>query len=445
MKILSKPYGGLNEILSIVELQMQLETGKYENALVYFNRTLQILKKSKEYKVLGNCLTNMGTVYHSLDQFEDALKYYKKALGIFEKIENHVGIAYNFNNIGSCYESLLKPDSALLFYNKSLQLKQQLKDSLGMAVSMANMGDLYADQKNYNLAINNLSEALKIQKRYMHLYGQAQTLTSMARCYGEMNETAVSIEKLNSALSVAQSINAYDLTKGILFQLSEQYKIDGQLEKALNYLVLYSNYNDSLLNSSRIRSLNEGNLGLEVIANNEQISSLTDEIISVKKKSRTVTAIAVTLIIIVLSISFVLNSRKTKQLHAYAKLKDSLSNEVKELKQQLQKDDFNNQIEKSEEEISIAKILTPEDWEKFKKMVEKQHPNYFIKLKSFLPELTTSEQRLTALLKLGLNNKEISEVLGISIDSVYTTRYRLRKKLALKDIHNITDLIKKIA
>ena len=43
--------------------------------------------------------------------------------------------------------------------------------------------------------------------------------------------------------------------------------------------------------------------------------------------------------------------------------------------------------------------------------------------------LTQSEERLVALEKLGLDNYEISRMLGVSKKTVLMSRYRLRKKL----------------
>jgi DNA-binding CsgD family transcriptional regulator len=46
------------------------------------------------------------------------------------------------------------------------------------------------------------------------------------------------------------------------------------------------------------------------------------------------------------------------------------------------------------------------------------------------------------LLKVGFNNAEIAYALGISVDSVYKTRYRLRRKLEISEEYDLEKFTK---
>ncbi len=48
---------------------------------------------------------------------------------------------------------------------------------------------------------------------------------------------------------------------------------------------------------------------------------------------------------------------------------------------------------------------------------------------------------MAALVRLNMNLKETATVMGISPDSVKTSRYRLRKKLQLEEEQNMTDYL----
>lgn len=78
-----------------------------------------------------------------------------------------------------------------------------------------------------------------------------------------------------------------------------------------------------------------------------------------------------------------------------------------------------------------AELDHAEDWEKFARHFDNVHFNYLKKLKEYCPELTTSELKLAAYLRLNLSTKEIAQLLNISVRGVETSRYRLRKKLGL--------------
>jgi DNA-binding CsgD family transcriptional regulator/tetratricopeptide (TPR) repeat protein len=82
-------------------------------------------------------------------------------------------------------------------------------------------------------------------------------------------------------------------------------------------------------------------------------------------------------------------------------------------------------------ELDSLKILTPEDWRRFRTLFEERYTDFFPKLSLYYPKLTTSEIRLLLLIKLGFGSKETADILGISSTSVYVSRSRLRKRLNL--------------
>jgi DNA-binding CsgD family transcriptional regulator len=87
------------------------------------------------------------------------------------------------------------------------------------------------------------------------------------------------------------------------------------------------------------------------------------------------------------------------------------------------------------------KILTTNDWLRFRERFNEQFPQFVDKIKVQLPKLTPSEMRLVMLIKIGFDTLEIANVIGISTDSVYTSRYRLRKKLELMEDADLEQFI----
>jgi DNA-binding CsgD family transcriptional regulator len=79
------------------------------------------------------------------------------------------------------------------------------------------------------------------------------------------------------------------------------------------------------------------------------------------------------------------------------------------------------------------------EWEDFKRHFEEVHKDFYKTLKEYYPDLTNSELKLCTLLKLNMNAKEASAVMGVSPDSVKKARHRLRKKLALEPDKNLVD------
>lgn len=68
----------------------------------------------------------------------------------------------------------------------------------------------------------------------------------------------------------------------------------------------------------------------------------------------------------------------------------------------------------------------------FEIQMDELHQEFFRELKERSPDLSSNDLRLCAYLKIGLNSKEIAEILNIQPSSFYISRSRLRKKLNLK-------------
>ena len=92
-------------------------------------------------------------------------------------------------------------------------------------------------------------------------------------------------------------------------------------------------------------------------------------------------------------------------------------------------------------ELSRQTILTEDDWNKFKILFDKIYPGFFITLKEKFNDITLAEQRMAALTRLDLTPKQMASMLGISVDSVYKGRQRLRQRLNLATDDNLDQFI----
>jgi len=90
----------------------------------------------------------------------------------------------------------------------------------------------------------------------------------------------------------------------------------------------------------------------------------------------------------------------------------------------------------------INKNITDDnDWQVFEELFDQAHADFFKRLKSSYPELTQSDLKLCAYLRLNLSSKEIAPLLNISYRGVETRRYRLRRRLLLDNDKNLVEFI----
>ncbi|MDQ3015106.1 MAG: hypothetical protein M3R25_00045 [Bacteroidota bacterium] len=112
-----------------------------------------------------------------------------------------------------------------------------------------------------------------------------------------------------------------------------------------------------------------------------------------------------------------------------------------------------NQIRKKNKDAAVNKeiqhllnllnfdVKLDEDWEHFAHHFDQVHVDFLKQLRDHFPQLSASDFKLCAYLRMNLSTKEIAPLLNISVRGVEGSRYRLRKKLNLPNDANLTEFI----
>jgi DNA-binding CsgD family transcriptional regulator len=106
-----------------------------------------------------------------------------------------------------------------------------------------------------------------------------------------------------------------------------------------------------------------------------------------------------------------------------------ISKKLINVKNEAVKDETKDAIRRIYKELQ--KSTDDEIWEEFELRFRQVHSEFYNKLMKRFPDLSPSEQRLCAFLRLNMSSKEISELTGQSLNALETARYRLRKKLGI--------------
>jgi ligand-binding sensor domain-containing protein/DNA-binding CsgD family transcriptional regulator/membrane protein implicated in regulation of membrane protease activity len=94
----------------------------------------------------------------------------------------------------------------------------------------------------------------------------------------------------------------------------------------------------------------------------------------------------------------------------------------------------------------VVKMMTEDekfeqDWEHFSFHFDRVHGDFLTALKNRFPNITPSELKLCAYLRMNLSTKEIAQLMNISVRGVEVSRYRLRKKLQIPSEVNLFDYL----
>jgi len=89
-------------------------------------------------------------------------------------------------------------------------------------------------------------------------------------------------------------------------------------------------------------------------------------------------------------------------------------------------------------------IENDNNWKRFEENFDLVYENYLKRLGEMYPELNVSDKKLCAYLKMDLSSKDIAPLLNMSVRSVETNRYRLRKKMELDRDMNLSEFLQRL-
>jgi ligand-binding sensor domain-containing protein/DNA-binding CsgD family transcriptional regulator len=142
-------------------------------------------------------------------------------------------------------------------------------------------------------------------------------------------------------------------------------------------------------------------------------------------------------------------SFKQRELASLALNITSKNEMLDQIKSQLKS--FSNKlpVEDKNELVQIVKLIDnnsklDNDWKKFEFYFDQVHSNFLKQLREKYPDLTISQMKLCAYLKMNLSTKEIATLMNISVAGIEKSRYRLRRKFNLDHDRMLTDFIQAI-
>jgi DNA-binding CsgD family transcriptional regulator len=117
-----------------------------------------------------------------------------------------------------------------------------------------------------------------------------------------------------------------------------------------------------------------------------------------------------------------------------------IKTELLELKNKFGKEIPDNHLKNLLSQID-RHIRSEDEWNEFELHFDQANQNFFKRLKTAYPDLTSHDLRLCAYLKMNMSSKEIAPLLNISLRGVEIKRYRLRKRLNLDTEENLIDFL----
>jgi tetratricopeptide (TPR) repeat protein/DNA-binding CsgD family transcriptional regulator len=439
-----------------------------EPAAMYCLNAVEILDKrgitndAHKYQLLGE-------IFYNTRDYERGMYYIRKATEN-EKDTSHdarVNTMSRWNTIALCWQKIGNYDSAFHYYDIAMQMANVLNFEVWKGIISGNKGQVYFLQKKYDIAKPLLEFDCRTSKQYGELASAANSLQWLARINLLQGKKDSALLQVKEALRMLhqQPGPITNYLQNVYYATADVYRVLGNSDSFYHYSQLYSHLHDSTERAITNSRLEISRLKLGNQSNVFKIHELQREKeAETKERNFFIAAIVLVAIVGLLILNHQRLKSRYKQQLAFQQ-RDAAEKEIAAAKEQLnmftqniiEKTKLIEQLEQQvanqpltyeqqqlANELSHQTILTEEDWEKFKTLFQKIYPGFFLKLKETVPDITPAEQRMAALTRFHLNTKQTASMLGISPDSVYKIKQRLRKRLHVNDEVNIETYLTKI-
>lgn len=458
--------------------------GHFRQALDFFLKAEKIFSSNNKPLLLAANLNDIGELFYYIKQADKAMKNYSLALNIYKKQNNLEGQVAVYGHIGQLYEKRKQYDSAFYYQNLALKISETISDRSGAAKINENLGSIYEDLEIYKLANFYFKKSLELYQKDGNEIGSIEVINNLGDILRKTGRYKESINETQKAMRISAKLgNIYQLAS-CCRDLGKAYELINQMDSAYHYVKLGYKYTIDLYSEDGARQVAFLQVLYDINKKAEEIDKLQND-----RKINQVIAISATIVVLLIVVlGLVVFSRqrfKLKQQQMLAKQKDieynitslelkNLQLEEQNLKQQLEVKSRelsthtlnlikNNQFleslrnnlqvmvkdDKRDQKKQMNQMLTEinqsfnheRNWKEFTQAFEQVHHQFLESLKNLSNELTSADMRLIALLKMNLDSADIATLLGISIDSLRVSRYRLRKKLNLAQGDNLSAFV----
>jgi tetratricopeptide (TPR) repeat protein len=471
-KMLAEEASCLNNLGNIYRKQ-----GDFSKAMESYQLAIEVFRTLNDDDAVSDCLNNIGNLYLDNGDPFRALDYYKQALTTALEKNDQYRLIIRYKNLAGAYTELKDYDNARQYLDDALILADKSGDKSFLASCNMQMGKLHSLRNDYIIAIAYYTKAENIYAETGSIAEQCESLIQLAMAKiekGALKEARTDAKKaLELAVQTGSLKSQLDANQCMVFCLEKANALD----ESYPYLQKVSQLKDSIYSAEKYRTIEE----LEAdFARNElkrENEILTQNSLLQKKAIR-----AKNLILFLLGITLLLSGAviwlvykrqkeatrevgrvKQSSEESIEKLHDDLVNKERELTTKTISINQKNQILegligeldklKNSNPTSSAILqlqnqlkteLSPNTWKEFEIQFNEVHPGFQNQLLKRFPELSPSERRLCSFLRLDMNTREIASLTGQTFKSIEVARTRIRKKMNLSRVDNLSNFIASI-
>lgn len=441
--------------------------GNYQEALKLHLSSLNISSKEKDSLNISYSNSSLGKLYRKLKQYKKARKYHKNALAIRKKLNLIKGQTRSLRYIAGTFYYTKQYDSSLVYFKEAKKISTFPKETARINAEYAIV--LYKKTKNYKRAIDLFKENIDVFIKLNEYDKVAVTYQNLASVYSDFNNQKQALFYINQALKLNAKIDRRN-TIDELYQIKSLiYERMGNHTESLKNYKLYKTYFDSINNAKKAKEIKQ--VEINYLFKKEKLELKFNAKSQEAKTKLYSTLLLVSLLLFILLFIFFYYRRKinlerikkgqlekelldeqlksstyqTKRVIADNKMRSQFKQELIEQLKVLKnnKDLTNTDFQRFINDIQLQ-INTESKLDDLNNIIDEFDQIFTKKILTQYPSLTKGEREICSLIRLNLSLKEIMIIRNASINSIKSSRYRIRKKMKVPKETDLESFIQQL-
>jgi tetratricopeptide (TPR) repeat protein len=436
--------------------------GFYRDIFVNYEKAYECCAEALKYSDLFEkdfpeksiCMVNMGDMLYKFQDYDQCSQIMKRAIELPTSNYPFPGINQAYNTIGLCFQNQGLYDSAEYYYKQLLKEHHPERFYEWEIITKGALGYLQYLKGNPKAAIPSLENCVQYGLNYSDTIFAASSCCKLSQVYQAMHNMLNAEKYAMEAEKYARQMKSDQLWDEVYTTLIKIRSKQNNPIQALQYL------DSSLTVKKRIQAKTNA---LQLVNMQQAIHSKSVFELEQAKKIKTYqfNFLLCLCVLVGLSAFYLYKTISNKLKYRNLSLQDELlvaKNELNTVKQEFehlsqQISEKNNVLIELEQQLVTRQdnqtihqlrnmiLLTDEQWNEFQILFEKVFPGYLDRLKGQAPKLSPNDLRIIALSKLELLPKQMANMLGVSVDAIRVSRYRLMKKLNLSENESLENFL----
>jgi tetratricopeptide (TPR) repeat protein len=445
---------------------------KYPPAFEYLIRADNYFK-NRAYRDVPNVdeiLHFMAGIYYETGNDEMAEQYLKDILQL-PKTGAYIK-KQTLNTLALISRQRNNNEKSLDYFRQTLQEAMSEQDSVWMGISYTNIAMILHIQEKYDSAYQLFRKGYDLSHRYKEWTHAFICLLSMAKIdmhRGNMDMADKKIQEAGASLSGSAALNTRKLWYETLVVFYKAKKQPDLALEAQNRLIAVK---DSITISKDQKAYRDIQLRIEMEKHMNEIGTLEAEKRADALKRNGIIIVMALLILVLLlwywsyrikvrSNAAILQADKMRAEEKLKYARQLLQNFTENTRQKNELIvQFADELEKLKagmpahtmygskllqvEKLMQSNILSDEEWESFRELFDKVHKGFFQRLSEKFPGLSINETRMVTLMRLGISEREMSNMMGVSAEKISEIKKGLRSKMEMANDPVAEEIIKNI-